>query len=68
MTLLIRVVGQINGPDNVLEGDAPYALVTVSAPFTAKGEDGTVSNDDKAGQADQPNKSNLKTQRLKTCH
>ena len=31
------MVGQINGPDNVLEGDAPYALVTVSAPFTAKG-------------------------------
>ena len=31
------MVGQINGPDNVLEGDAPYALATVSAPFTAKG-------------------------------
>ena len=31
------MVGEINGPDNVLEGDAPYALVTVSAPFTAKG-------------------------------
>ena len=27
--------GQISGPDSVLSGDNPYALVTLSCPFTA---------------------------------
>jgi len=30
-------IGQINGPVPVLSGSDPHALVTVSAPFTAKG-------------------------------
>lgn len=29
--------GQINGPDYLLSGDAPYAMASVSAPFTARG-------------------------------
>ena len=28
--------GQINGPVALLNGDEPYALVTVSCPFTAR--------------------------------
>jgi len=28
--------GQISGPESVLAGDNPYALVTLSCPFTAK--------------------------------
>ena len=30
-------VGTIDGPQNVLSGNEPYALTTISAPFTAKG-------------------------------
>jgi hypothetical protein len=30
-------IGSISGPEAVLSGDAPHALVTLSAPFTAKG-------------------------------
>lgn len=30
-------VGEISGPTPVLSGDQPYALTTISAPFTAKG-------------------------------
>ena len=35
-------VGTINGPSNVLSGNAPYALASVTAPFTAKGTSGTI--------------------------
>ena len=30
-------IGSISGPDPVLAGDAPLALVNLAAPFTAKG-------------------------------
>ena len=30
-------VGEISGPTPVLSGDQPYALTTISAPFTARG-------------------------------